>query len=76
MIVGGRRVLGQRLAPGRRPLGPDPANALRGIPRKCHGPGQLFGRLDPRNDDPVGMNDVGTYHSLGSIADGNVIGEF
>ena len=28
------------------------------------------------NDDPVGSNDVGTYHLLGSRADGLVVGEF
>ena len=28
------------------------------------------------NDDPVGLNDFGAYHMLGSIADGKVIGEY
>jgi prepilin-type N-terminal cleavage/methylation domain-containing protein/prepilin-type processing-associated H-X9-DG protein len=28
------------------------------------------------NDDPVGMNDFGAYHMLGSVADGRVIGEY
>ena len=28
------------------------------------------------NDDPVGTNDFGAYHMLGSIADGKVIGEY
>lgn len=28
------------------------------------------------NDDPVGTNDLGAYHMLGSIADGQVIGEY
>ncbi len=28
------------------------------------------------NDDPVGENDLGAYHMLGSMADGQVIGEY
>jgi prepilin-type processing-associated H-X9-DG protein len=28
------------------------------------------------NDDAVGTNDVGAYHSLGSISDARVVGEY
>ncbi|MGQ0636795.1 MAG: DUF1559 family PulG-like putative transporter [Planctomycetaceae bacterium] len=42
----------------------------------CDGSVRFISESIQWNDDPVGSNDRGIYHSLGSISDGRVVGDF